>query len=285
MSDEWAGVIEALPLGKGVRVIRWNGDGLAALDKPPGIMSHPNKEADRSRSLLDASYDYEAECFSWEDGGETRRAWLVNRLDSPTSGVILLVVNEALKDIIKLEFSTHRVRKVYQALVRHLPPTPAGTWKNELRKDISRGGRVMKKAQRVRAKTRYQVSKSTTGGFPVCQLKLLPVTGRTHQLRVQCKKNGHPIVGDRTYGHFPFNREVRAETGEDRMMLHSAEIHVRYAFWGKPREFHAESELPEAFGRVLGYRPGMRMGGPGGGPPRAAKKAARGAVAGRRFRA
>ena len=52
-----------LPLGPGVRVIDSNQHGIVALDKPAGVMSHPNKNKDIKRSLLNASYDYDGELF------------------------------------------------------------------------------------------------------------------------------------------------------------------------------------------------------------------------------
>ncbi len=272
--------IEKLPLAKGVRVIASNEDGLVALDKPVGVQSHPNSSEDIKRSLLEASYDYDEEAFIWaDDDGIEYRAWLINRLDSPTSGVILLALNAELSATIKQQFATHKVSKIYYALVRHTLRTPAGSWNDNLTKDVHSGKRLIKKGRTVPAKTRYQLIKTPTGGFPVSLLKLMPLTGRTHQLRVQCQMHGHPIVGDRTYGSFSFNREVVQETGEKRMMLHSAETIVRYAFHGKVRVFEASSELPEAFAAVMRFRPGLSHGHKALKPHQPTSR-----LAGRRFR-
>lgn len=275
---------DALPLLRGVRVIASNGHGLLALDKPVGVMSHPNGPDDSKPSLLNARYDLGRECYSWEDAdGVKQHAWLLNRLDSPTSGVILLSLDEALSTVIKQQFATHHVTKVYYALVKHAPTVPSGSWSDTLAKDVVRGKRLIKGGQRIPAKTRYQVAKTPTGGFPIALLKLMPLTGRTHQLRLQCQNHGHPIVGDRTYGSFSFNREVAAATGEKRMMLHSAATTVHYTLKGKAYTFHAESEVPEAFANVLGYRPGLHQSVPGPHRP-APRRASHGPLAGRRFR-
>jgi hypothetical protein len=106
------------------------------------------------------------------------------------------------------------------------------------------------------------VIKSPTGGFPVSLIKLMPLTGRTHQLRVQCKKHGLPIVGDRTYGSFSFNKEIAIKVETKRMMLHSAETIVHYCYKGKVRELIAKSELPEDFQAVMSYRPGLNRSRP-----------------------
>lgn len=268
---------DQLPLNAGVRVLAQNEDGLLALDKPVGARSHPNTADADKRALLLADYDLEAECYTWTDAeGVPRRAWLLNRLDSPTSGVILLGLNPEISRIIKLEFATHKVNKIYYALVRGTPAKPVGAWSDQLAKDIQRGKRLVKNLRPVSAKARFQAIKSPTGGFPVTLMKLMPVTGRTHQLRVQCKKHGIPIVGDRTYGSFSFNREVAMHTEVKRMLLHSSETHLHYAYHGKIRDFVAKSELPEEFDAVLRYRPGLKHG--------QVAKSGRSALAGRRFK-
>ena len=270
--------VSDLPLGLGVRLITSNKHGLVALDKPAGLMSHPNKEGESMRSLLQASYDYDGEFYTWQVGEVEHRAWLINRLDSPTSGVILLALNEDINTTIKQRFSTHQVTKVYYALVKRVPSVPAGSWSDNLRKDVYRGKKLIKSGQSIPAKTRYQVAKTVTGGFPVSLLRLMPLTGRTHQLRVQCKNHRHPIVGDRTYGSFGFNKEVAIETGEKRMMLHSSETSMRYPYQGKMHDFKAESELPEAFDQVMGFRPGRNVS------KVPALEATRSSLADRRFR-
>lgn len=255
--------IDELPLAEGVTVINSNEDGLVALDKSVGVLSHPNSDKDVKRSLLKATYDYDEEVFIWQDdAGVEKRAWLINRLDSSTSGVILLALNLEINTVIKQCFATHKVHKTYFALVKRTPSKPAGVWNDVLFKDIRNGKRTIKKAQSIPAKARYQVVRTPIGGFPICLIKLMPVTGRTHQLRVQCSKHGHPIVGDRTYGNFSFNREVAHETNHKRMMLHSGETIVNYTFKGKIRVFEASSELPESFRDVLSFRPGLSSGRP-----------------------
>jgi 23S rRNA-/tRNA-specific pseudouridylate synthase len=252
--------LDELPLNKGVHILVHNEDGLLALNKPAGAMSHPNKAADNERALLVADYDLEEECYHWtNNAGIERRVWLINRLDSPTSGVILLGLNPDISNTVKVQFATHKVNKTYYALVRGTPKVPAGSWSDQLKKDMHVGKRTMKKARVVPAKTRFQKVKSPTGGFPVTLLKLMPVTGRTHQLRVQCKMHGLPIVGDRTYGSFSFNREVSMLTQTKRMMLHSGKTHVHYSYKGRVRDFEASAELPEDFDRVMRFRPGLKL--------------------------
>jgi 23S rRNA-/tRNA-specific pseudouridylate synthase len=82
-------------------------------------------------------------------------------------------------------------------------------------------------------------------GVELTLLKLEPVTGRTHQLRVQCAWHRHPIVGDGTYGDFAFNRAFAKSTGEKRLFLHAAAVRL------PGLDFAAESPLPEEFRAAL----------------------------------
>ncbi len=250
-----------LPLGPGVTLIHSNEDGLVALSKPAGVKSHPNVSEDKPNSLLDAGYNYDGERFFWtNEKGVEHEAFLINRLDSPTSGVILLGLNPDISTAIKAVFTSHHVVKTYYAVVRGTPKVPSGTWTDRLKKDVYRGGKRVSGGATVPARTDYQTSKKITGGFPICLLRLKPITGRTHQLRVQCKTHSHPIVGDRTYGSFSFNREVKTETKVKRMLLHCRSTSMKYAFKGKSRAFEAHSEIPEAFNDVLNFRPGLLLG-------------------------
>lgn len=269
---------EDLPLAEGARVLASNKDGLVAIEKSAGQLSHPNCPEDIERAILRASYDYNEEYYFWKDT-ESRecRAWLVNRLDSPTSGVLFLALNASINEAVKQVFATRKVKKTYFAIVRHVPKPNAGSWSDTLSKDLRNGKRVIKNGKRVAAKAYYQVVNKPTGGFPVSLLKLQPVTGRTHQLRIQCQKHGHPIVGDRNYGHFGFNKEVRLATGDKRMMLHSAETAVNYTFKGKVGGLKAFSPMPQSFRKLMQYRPGME-------PDEEAGSVGGDLLAGRRFK-
>jgi 23S rRNA-/tRNA-specific pseudouridylate synthase len=258
MLDKQGVLLANVPFGDGVEVIHSNEDGLLAVNKPTGVLSHPNEESaaeDLSRSLLKASYDFEEECYYWETAtGELSKVWLLNRLDSATSGVILMALDAEVAQLVKGQFSTHHVDKVYFAIVRDLVKPTVGEWEDSLKKNVYKDTKKAKGFVQVSAKTRYHVNLRPTGSLKLCLLKLMPLTGRTHQLRVQCAKHGHPIVGDRTYGSFSFNREIKSATEVKRMMLHSGETTVRYSYKGKAKEFKAEAPLPEVFRKLLRYR-------------------------------
>lgn len=239
--------IADLPLGPEVQFLDSNPHGLVALEKPAGLMSHPNRQSGHGRCLLAAEYDYQDESYIWKTDDGVHHAWLLNRLDSPTSGVLLLALNEKIVPTIRQLFASHKVRKTYYALVKHMPSPNSGCWKDILKKDAYRSAKVAGSESGGLARTYYKVVGKSKGGIPLALIQLMPVTGRTHQLRIQCQYHRHPIVGDRTHGDFTFNRKIASMSGEKRMMLHSAEIALNYNFQGREYHFHVKSRLPEAF--------------------------------------
>lgn len=241
-----------LPLGRDVTLVARDANGLAAFDKPAGVLSHPNEPGDEPRSLLQARYVFEGEFFEWTDGGETRRLWLLNRLDSATSGVILAAGSAALADEVRAQFKRKQVRKVYHALVFGAPRQPMELWRDLLAID-KRGGKVRTAATagHVPAESRMTVQRVAVGEPRRALLKLEPRTGRSHQLRVQCAKRHLPIIGDQTYGDFAANRAFAKEAGTKRMFLHSHETTFDYDWAGQRWSFSARAPLPAEFERSV----------------------------------
>ena len=129
-------ICSEIPIDRQCQVISSHEMGIWAFEKAPGVLSHPNKEKDgkRSRSLLDADYDHEEEAYFWQDEqGKESKIFLLHRLDSPTSGVILGASTKKLAQCVKDAFAKRKVNKTYHAIV-----IPSGknfrneTWKDNL---------------------------------------------------------------------------------------------------------------------------------------------------------
>jgi 23S rRNA-/tRNA-specific pseudouridylate synthase len=239
----------ALPLGRGVALLACDSNGVAAFAKPSGILSHPNKPGDEPRSLLNAPYVLDGEFYKLEPGSADiagRRLWLLNRLDSATSGVILAVSDEALAAVIRAQFKRKRVHKAYLALVFGKPPKESDIWRDRLSIE-KRGGMIRTSAGAIPAESRMKVVRTGPSPDQVSLIRLEPMTGRSHQLRVQCARRGLPIVGDQTYGDFARNREWAKRTGAKRMFLHSLETHFDYEFGGRTHAFAAQAPVPSEF--------------------------------------
>jgi 23S rRNA-/tRNA-specific pseudouridylate synthase len=242
------GLWSDIPFGAGVTRVALDANGLAALDKPEGVLSHPNTSRDEGRSLIRASYDSQEECFEWAGPGGTRKLWLINRLDSATSGLILAATSAELARVVRAQFQRRQVSKTYQALVFGKPRQASETWKDTL--DVRKqGGRIRTAAGagNLPAECRMSLVRAGSGVPRLSLIRLEPQTGRSHQLRVQCAKRGLPIVGDRTYGNFGANREFTRAGGAKRMFLHSLGIAFDYTYGGRKSGFSAAAPLPPEF--------------------------------------
>jgi tRNA pseudouridine65 synthase len=244
----------SLPLGPGVELLAHDANGLAAFAKPAGVLSHPNSAKDEPRSLLNARYALDGEVYSWRDAANSTepKIWLLNRLDSATSGVILVAASEELAREIRAQFKRKQVKKVYAALVFGTPRQASELWRDLLAVE-KRGGQVRtdSAAGNIPAECRMSVVRAGRREPRLSLLRLEPRTGRSHQLRVQSAKRHLPVVGDQTYGDFPRNREFAKLFGEKRLFLHSLESVFAYEFHGKTFSFAARAPLPPEFEKFL----------------------------------
>lgn len=237
---------DALPLGPGVVILDHHPFGLVALAKPPGVLSHPNRPEDQPRSLLTCPYEEAGERFLLPSGAS---AYLLHRLDSATSGVVLLATDSDLAALVKKSFHERAVEKTYLALVFGHLRRPQETWHDHLQ--VHRGGNRLRVRPDARegnaASTRIRLLRTFSGTPLLSLVELTPYTGRTHQLRVQCGKRRLPIVGDATYGDFSKNRAFVKAGGEDRLFLHASRVTLQLRHRGQDLRFMALAPTPPAF--------------------------------------
>jgi len=242
-----------LPLGRNVEIIAHHPAGLIALQKPDGVLSHPNRKGKNADSLLSATYDLDLQAFTWPvPEGATQQLHLLHRLDSPTSGIILLSLNPDLAETIRALFAERKVRKTYYALVQDRGRGRNETWTDKLEVVRSDGQLRVKRSPRGReAVTKVTFERQGIGRNGLSLLRFEPITGITHQLRVQAAMRGFSIVGDKTYGDFALNRRIGRDKKTRRLFLHASQVALTFAWKGKKIHFEAESPLPRSFGKAM----------------------------------
>jgi 23S rRNA pseudouridine955/2504/2580 synthase len=241
---------------------------LLVLDKPAGILSHPNPPARQAaNALLRCEYDFEAEafCAASHEGGVAQsppqRLYLIHRLDQDTSGLILCAFEEAAAATLKQALARREMHKEYLALVLGIPRAAEGAWRDCLQKRARRGrAEVAVVKGRPNAVTRFRRLK-VYEGVGAALLQLLPETGRTHQLRVQAASRGLPIAGDDRYGDFAANRRAAQSLGLRRMFLHAQGLELRHPATGDVVRFTADLEQPlrEALTKAARLRKPLRV--------------------------
>lgn len=176
------------------------------------------------------------------------RPRLVHRLDRDTSGVIVIARSAAAASQLAALFRTKAVTKIYWALVHGVPSPRAGTIDVALAKQGGRGNERMEpqadgSEDGQRAITHYEVVSNVAHKFS--WVALMPVTGRTHQLRAHLAAIGHPIVGDPKYGQ-PEDFGAEIQPG---LQLHARRIRLPA---GKRRSISVQAPLSPHMARIWG---------------------------------
>ena len=237
-------------LHPGVTIVSFCESGLVAVEKPRGILSHPNGKIADHRAIIFAPYDNARRAYVPVPGDRSPPIYLVNRLDSATGGLILLATSAATAAKAREAFRRREVQKTYYAVVFGGHNFRGGRWRdrirterreNRLRTDGGSGAAMEALCDAM------LVEQRDFGGIDLAILELHPITGLTHQLRYQCASRSMAVVGDRTYGNFHLNRRVAKELAVKGLQLHSAEIAFPSGTFIDGRQFHARSTELDAF--------------------------------------
>ncbi|MEM9587345.1 MAG: RluA family pseudouridine synthase, partial [Planctomycetota bacterium] len=178
--------------------VLYEDDGFVVVNKPAGMVVHPARG--NWTGTLTSALAFRFQSLS-DVGGPTRPG-IVHRLDRDTSGVIVVAKTNAVHIHLAAQFQDRTVSKEYFAITagridrdRDRIEAPIGRHPYQRDKQAIREGHSTSKP----ASTFYEVV-ARHGRF--CQVRVMPKTGRTHQIRVHLDHIGSPILCDRLYaGH------------------------------------------------------------------------------------
>jgi len=236
-----------------------------AVYKPANLLVHPVRISNfqfpifKKPTLVDWLLKHYPEIKNVGDpstssGQANLRPGIVHRLDKDTSGVILVARNQKYFNYLKHLFQSHQIKKTYLALVYgELKPKTGiikkpislkpGTikrtiWAGKMEKQAITEYKVLKYF-----KTRINTDKNTDKhGYIFTFLRVMPKTGRTHQIRVHLASIGHPIVGDALYGPKQSLLDLK------RLFLHAASLEFSTV---EGSRIKIEAALPEELKIVL----------------------------------
>ncbi len=184
-------------------------DDILVLDKPSGLLSVPGRDP----ALVDSLATRVREQFPM--------AHMINRLDKDTSGLVLMSLNKKAHAAVAMQFENRTTDKLYTAIVWGRPDADEGFIDLPLGSDVARKPRHRVDHDNGRpSQTQWRVVGAVSDIST--RMHLIPLTGRTHQLRVHMKAIGHPILGDDFYA------EGEALAAAPRLMLHAERLSFRH---------------------------------------------------------
>lgn len=204
-----------------VNIIYENDDILIA-DKPANMPIHPSKYY-QTNTLANYICGYMGDGFTYR---------AITRLDKDTSGVVLIAKNRYSADLLNRLMREQKIKKEYFAICEGILKEPICVEERIARKSKTGVLRVVSSDGKYSKTEIYPVKDNGENTL----LKVLPITGRTHQIRVHLSHIGHPIYSDYLYGK---------ETDCVRTLLHCYKISFENPY--SEEKFEFVSNIPDDF--------------------------------------
>jgi len=199
---------------------------IVVVNKASGFLSVPGRGADKFDSVTTRIRQRYPGCIEHPE---------VHRLDMDTSGLIVVALNAKSQKALSMQFETRKIQKRYIALLDGRLAAESGTIRLATRLDIDR--RPMQIYDEMHGKLGITHWEKLAHEGELTRVAFVPVTGRTHQLRVHAAHErglSIPIVGDPLYGR---------GTGPGQMKLHACELGFAHPASGMPLSFHCAPDF------------------------------------------
>jgi len=213
------------------------------INKPYDMVVHP-AGGHPSGTLVNALAFH---CQNLSQVNGPSKPGIVHRLDRDTSGIMLVIKSDAVHSHIAMQFEKRYIKKEYIAVVEGEIMLDS----DEIKLPIGRH-----KTDRQRMAIRHDIGKEASSVYEVMErfrgytmVKIMPKTGRTHQIRVHMRSIGHPVVADATYSNqgslcISDLLQKERETDEipiiERQALHAHKIEFFHPIQNRKMEFQVD---------------------------------------------
>lgn len=189
---------------------------LVAVNKPHGLLVHPS-------AIAKDAEEFAMQLLRDRLG---RYVFPVHRLDRKTGGLLLFALDRDVQREAQQQFSDRKVEKEYWAIVRGYTED-RGEIDYPLRKE---NGKVQEAftAYETLARAELPVPFGKHATIRYSLVKVMPLTGRMHQIRKHMAHILHPIIGDRPHGCNKQNRLFKERWGMTTMLLHASSLAITH---------------------------------------------------------
>ena len=201
---------------------------IIVVNKPSGLLSVPGRDPAHKDSIYSRIL------------AEHPNSQVVHRLDMATSGIMVVALRRQAEKELKRQFRDRETQKVYFARVAGFIKAPKGKVDLPL---------ICDWPNRPKQKVDHQIGKASLTNYEVISygkrstlVKLSPITGRSHQLRVHMMALGHPILGDGFYA------DPLAKRLAPRLLLHAASLTFSHPYSNKTMTFDCQTPFINAEG-------------------------------------
>ncbi len=203
--------------------IVYEDDSLLVVNKPAELLSVPGRGPDKQDCVINRLLVTH------------QQARVVHRLDMSTSGLLIIPLSPLVESHISKQFQSRTVEKHYNAVLFDKLTSRSGRVDLPLICDWpNRPRQIVDHTNGKSSQTDYEVlSYDRLNGFDITRVKLTPITGRSHQLRVHMQALGHPILGDNLYA------TESALKLAPRLLLHAQYIAFNHPESGERLEIHS----------------------------------------------
>lgn len=219
--------------------ILYQDDYIVIANKPESLAVHKNKFMPKDAPYLTKIV------------GDQLGKWVLNvhRLDSQTSGIIVLALTKEAATHIGKQFENRTVKKQYTAIVQGNPGN--GEFANPVNNKNKKGLIDAYTAFTTLVTNQIPIPFRNMETLEISRVSITPTTGRWHQLRQHFSFNKTDIIGDNHHGYRPLNKLIAKTTGIERLLLHANKIEFTHPNSGEQLTF--ECVEPPEFRNLMNY--------------------------------